>query len=64
MTRTQAYCNRGEAYCRKGEFDAGIGDLTDAIRLTPKEPLPYYNRSMAFKKERLPTLHRGRDAST
>src|SRR5580704_11378972 len=38
------YNNRGNAFSAKGDYDRGIADYTEAIRLGPKEAVPYKNR--------------------
>ena len=37
------YNNRGNAYSAKGDYDRGIADYTEAIRLGPKDAVPYKN---------------------
>src|SRR5262245_58333794 len=42
-----AYTNRGIAHASNRRFKLAIADFTEAIRLTPDSPLPYYNRANA-----------------
>src|SRR5580700_8300820 len=39
-----AFANRGFAYNNKHDYDHAIADLSEAIRLDPKNPLPFNNR--------------------
>jgi|ADGO01.1.fsa_nt_gi Tetratricopeptide repeat. len=43
-----AYTNRGIAYAAQGNFKRAIRDFTEAIKLAPDDPHPYYNRGNAY----------------
>ena len=42
--------NRGIAYRDKGDTDRAIADLTEAIRLDPKNAHAYVNRGLVYEK--------------
>jgi tetratricopeptide (TPR) repeat protein len=42
------YNNRGRAYAALGERERAIQDYDQAIRLAPKDAIPYFNRGMAY----------------
>ena len=42
---SHAYCARGQAYACGDESDQAIADYTEAIRLDPTNPEPYFNRA-------------------
>jgi tetratricopeptide (TPR) repeat protein len=44
-----AYHYRGFAYQTKGDHDRAIADYDAAIRLDPKNALPYFNRGFAYQ---------------
>jgi tetratricopeptide (TPR) repeat protein len=46
-----AYSDRGKAYVDKGDYDRAIADLGEAIKINPKEPVPYYNRALAHQNK-------------
>ncbi len=41
--------NRGIEKCEAGEFDEGIAEFNQAIQLSPKLSVPYFNRAIAFQ---------------
>ena len=47
--RLGAFLSRGYAYDGRGDYDRAIADYNEAIRLDPKEAVPYRARAMAFK---------------
>ena len=46
-----AYFNRGRAHAKKSQYDRAIADLTQAIKLNPKDDKAYNNRGIAYKKK-------------
>ena len=46
-----AYFGRGLAYENKNEHDKAIADLTESIRLDPKNAKAYYNRGLAYENK-------------
>ena len=47
----RAYAGRGKAHVDKGDNDGGIADLSEAVKLNPKAPIPYYNRAIAHQNK-------------
>lgn len=47
----RAYCMRGCAYGNLGDLDAAIADFTRAIQLSPKQAIPYLERSKAYHRK-------------
>ncbi len=47
-SKPAAYNARGSAYYDKGDYDSAIADLSEAIRLDPKDANAYYHRGLAF----------------
>ncbi len=43
-----AYSNRGIFYINLGQWDNAIADLTTAIAINPKYPVPYANRGIVY----------------
>ncbi len=46
--RARAYEGRGMVYGEQKLYDKALGDFTAAIRLTPREPNPYYDRALMY----------------
>ena len=46
--KTHAYYGRGVTYAQMGDFDKAIGDMTQAIGLSPNDEWSHYYRGWAF----------------
>ncbi len=49
---TRTYNSRGVFFMDQGQYERAIADLTEAIRLNPRDPLPYRNRAHCLYQER------------
>ena len=50
--RGKMHLNRGIAYAEQKHFPEAIQDLSEAIRLIPRNPALYNNRAMAYRENR------------
>ena len=49
-----AYISRGAVHRKKGEYDKAINVYTQAIELTPEDPMVYRNRALAYSESSCP----------